>query len=89
MKENYYKRIEPADAYVLQKTFREPPQSSGKTKLENDSKKDSKLKSGNYENARSTDDTSGEPGEGPSLEEYMARLETDPKDEKQPESMES
>ena len=22
-KENYYKRIEPADAYVLQKTFRE------------------------------------------------------------------
>lgn len=24
-KKNYYKRIEPADAYVLQKTFRQKP----------------------------------------------------------------
>ena len=27
-KENYYKRIEPADAYVLQKTFRRPASES-------------------------------------------------------------
>ena len=38
-KEHYYKRIEPADAHVLQKTLR-PKLTNGEAKL-NDEKKDS------------------------------------------------
>ncbi len=34
-KENYYKRIEPADAYVLQKTFRGEPQVNGTAEGDN------------------------------------------------------